>query len=171
MIGIIACVSRNGIIGKDGKLALSYPEDMKHFRTTTKGCTVIMGRKTFEDIGKPLPNRQNIVVSTKLQSISGIEVASSLLDAFSKADPNKDVWICGGYSIYEDGMNYADKILLTITPDVLNDSTIKYTKFPWINPNIFLLKSIKQLGDEEELLHEPDPNSLLLATYVKNKFF
>ncbi len=168
---MIACVSRNGIIGKNGKLALSYPEDMKHFRTTTKDCAVIMGRKTFEEIGRPLPKRQNFVVSTKLQPVEGIEIVASLTDAITKADSNKDIWICGGASLYEEGMNYADKIVLTIAPDILAESGAEYIKFPWINPWMFKLKNIVQLDVEENSFHEPDPNKLLIATYLKEKAF
>ncbi len=80
MIGIIAAVSINGVIGlkKENCLPFSYPEDMKHFRETTKDSIVVMGRNTFESIGRPLPKRENIVISSKELNIPGITCLTSL---------------------------------------------------------------------------------------------
>lgn len=159
---MIACVSRNGVIGANGKLALSYPEDMKHFRTTTKGATVIMGRKTFEEIGRPLPKRRNFVVSSTLKNVEGIEIVSTLEEAIDKSNADQDIWICGGASLYEEGMNFADTIVLTIAPDLLNEPGVEYVKFPWINPAKFTIRGLEGLEQAEA-----DANKLMLATYTR----
>jgi len=155
MIKMIACVSQNSVLGSNGKLALSYPEDMKHFRKMTAGATVIMGRKTFQEINKPLPKRQNIVVSRFDLNIEGVENYSSLKEAIDKST-NENVWLCGGASIYEEGMQFAGQILLTIAPDILNDKTANYVKFPWINPGLFVLSNMEKFEGD---------SPLFLATY------
>lgn len=174
MIGMIAAVTSNGVIGVDDKLPFDYPEDMKHFRTTTAGSVVIMGRKTFQGIGRPLPKRRNIVISKIAKGLGvlktdGIETAGSLKDALAMCTtelPNSGpagepprIWLIGGSSIYEAGMEYADVILLTLTPDV--ELAHNAIRFPWINPGMFNLQSVKPLVPEN-----PDCK-LQLATYTK----
>jgi len=139
MISIIAAVSDNGVIGlkdKNGnyKLPFNYPDDLNHFKKTTENSVVIMGRNTFESIGKPLKNRENIIVTKKFYN--NIKTANSIQEALHIADNfKKPIWLIGGASIYDEGMNYADQIVLTITKDKINDSSA--IKFPWINPNIY----------------------------------
>lgn len=152
MIGLIAAVTQNGIIGIENALPFDYPEDMKHFRTTTANSVVIMGRKTFEGIGRPLPKRRNIIVSKISKglgtlNVEGIETASSVEDAMAMCkDESRNVWFIGGASVYEAGMQYADQILLTLTPDV--ELRTPAIKFPWINPSLFKLDSIVSLVPE-----------------------
>jgi dihydrofolate reductase len=143
MIGMIAAVTQNGVIGIENQIPFDYPEDLKHFKNKTLNSTVIMGRKTFEGIGRPLPKRNNIVVSSKKLEIQGISVAPSLDEAILMAPTDRDIWLCGGAKIYEDGMNFADKIVLTITPDVeLREPAVR---FPWINPLKFEIKLVIEL--------------------------
>lgn len=165
MIGMIAAVTQNGIIGVENKLPFDYPVDMKHFRTTTANSIVIMGRKTFEGIGRPLPKRRNIVVSRIAKGLGvlpteGIEVVKSVDDAIDLTkDDARDIWFIGGASIYEDGMYFADKIILTLTPDI--ELRTPAVKFPWINPRHFKLRGISILNpvDDSTILH--------LATYER----
>lgn len=160
MIGIIAAVSSNGVIGVDGKLPFNYPEDMKHFRNTTSGSTIIMGRKTFESIGKPLPKRKNIILSKSNFKIDGADVVNDFKEAIDLASKDiNPIWLIGGSHIYEAGMDYAETIVLTITPDVIDNKNS--IKFPWINPSKFELKTIKPL------LSDNSGCKLLLATYTK----
>lgn len=136
MIAMIAAVTKNGVIGVDGKLPFDYPEDMAHFRKSTIDSIVVMGRKTLEGISKPLPKRENCLVSSKAWPYAGVETFSSVkevIDAFKK--DKRDIWLIGGAGIYEEGMKYADRILLTITPDI--ETSNKAIRFPWINPLIF----------------------------------
>lgn len=132
-IGIIAAISSNGVIGKDNKLPFYYPEDLKCFKQTTTNSTVIMGRKTFESIGKPLPNRRNIVITRS--NINNVECFSSIKEALDAAQQDNAIWFIGGERIYKEGMKYANIIKTTITPDIIDgDET---ARFPWINPLLF----------------------------------
>ena len=114
MVILIAAQAKNRVIGKDNKLLWSLPADMKHFRDTTKGGVVIMGRKTYESIGRPLPNRVNIVISSnKKLIIDGCIVVNSIKKALRKAGSDSNIFIIGGGEIYKQSMCHADKIILT----------------------------------------------------------
>lgn len=114
MISIIAAVGQNGVIGKNGKLPWHLPADLKHFRELTTDKTVIMGRKTYESIGKPLPNRKNIIVTNqKGYQAHGCLVAHSVEEAMAEtAGPNESFCI-GGAEIYRQFLPVAEKIYLT----------------------------------------------------------
>jgi dihydrofolate reductase len=163
MIGIIAAVTVNGVIGVENKLPFDYPEDMKHFRTTTANSTVIMGRKTFEGIGRPLPKRRNVIISSTMAETPGVEVFSSVSSAMHTTKSEDNVWFIGGASIYEEAMLYADKIVLTITPDY--NLHPKAIKFPWINPLIFHWQGAAPLNEE---MWEEGTSRLYLATYKRS---
>jgi dihydrofolate reductase len=141
MIGIIAGVSSNGIIGKDNTMPFNYPEDLKFFRRNTIDSTIIMGRKTYESIGRPLPKRRNIVITKS--NIDGVECFPSIKEAIEASKDN--IWLIGGASIYEEGMSYADKLLLTINNDVVTGDNL--VKFPWINPMKFKPTDMFALND------------------------
>lgn len=111
---VIAAMSKNRVIGKDNKLPWDLPEDLKRFKELTLNKTVIMGRKTFDSIGKPLPNRDNIVLSRSNINIDGVQVAASIEKALEFANPDKDVFIIGGQNIYEQTMELVDYIYLTV---------------------------------------------------------
>lgn len=101
MYKIIVAHDRKFGIGKDGKIPWHFSADLKWFKKQTIGHTVIMGRKTYESIGKPLPDRDNIVLSRKADIISGVEVVHSLLGAIRLTkDRQGDNWIIGGSEIY-----------------------------------------------------------------------
>lgn len=114
---IIAAVAENGVIGKDGEIPWHIPEDLQHFKEKTTGHTVVMGRKTFEslpDSFKPLPDRQNIVLtrsdfSPKNESVN---LANSLDEAWEEAE-NEKVFIIGGAGVYRQTLEEADKMILT----------------------------------------------------------
>ncbi len=117
MINIIAAVSENGVIGKDGKLPWQLKEDMKRFKALTWGNTVIMGANTYREIGKPLDGRSNIIVSSTLR-VTGenIATAPSLEEAINLAktkDKNQQIFICGGEQIYRQSIDVADRIYIT----------------------------------------------------------
>jgi len=154
MIGIIAAVSENGVFSTNGKIPWYYPEDIKYFKETTKNSTVIMGRKTFESIGKPLPNQQNIVLSSSKIQIPGIETFSSfsmLEDDVEFSYPK--IWFIGGYSIYEYALNIANQIHLTIVPKQATSESDINIKFPWINPSKFkIINKINLTPSEEKLV-------------------
>lgn len=115
---MIAAIGKNRELGNGNDLLWKIPEDLKHFKETTKGHSIIMGRKTFESIGKALPNRTNIVITRDSKwaapdafPVVSIEEALEL----SKTKPGKEeVFIIGGGQIYELGLPYADRLYLTL---------------------------------------------------------
>ena len=112
-INLIAAIARNGVIGFDGKIPWHISEDLKRFKDITSGHTVIMGRKTFESIGKALPDRRNIVLSATRKSIVGCEVCSSVDQALALCKDAEKVFIIGGGEIYDQTLSMADRLLLT----------------------------------------------------------
>lgn len=154
MIKIIAAVSSNGVIGitENGipKIPWNHPADMKYFREITKHSNIIFGRKTFESIGKALPNRRNIVVSSRQINIEKIEVFDSLENAIKETKTDMSpTWIAGGSRIYEEGMAYAEEIHLTVTSDVIRHAEV--VRFPWINPRMFEIKECTSLTGDLKL--------------------
>lgn len=133
MISIIAAVSKNGVIGVDNKLPWDLPEDLKRFKELTTGNVVIMGRKTYESIGKPLPNRINIVVTRdKDFFVPGVLSANSLDSALLKAGGNKDIFIIGGGEIYKQSMGFVDKLYITeVDMEVEGDTTFPTISDQW----------------------------------------
>lgn len=124
-LALVLAVSRNGVIGKDGKVPWYIPEDLKHFRRVTTGHAIIMGRRTWDEVKKPLPNRRNLVVSRKEGlTLPGAEVASTLEEAIALArttDPEPRV--IGGAEIYRLALPLATKIYLTeVDRDVEGDT-------------------------------------------------
>ncbi len=112
---LVAAVAENGVIGRDGDIPWSIPEDLKHFRATTKGHTVVMGRSTYDSIGHPLPYRTNIVVTRNRDwTAEGVLVAHSVPEAVDLARGLEgDVMVIGGGHIYADAMPLADAQVLT----------------------------------------------------------
>lgn len=114
---MIAALSDNRVIGKENKLLWHIPEDFKRFKTITSGHPIIMGRKTYQSIGKPLPNRSNIVVTRDTNfTAEGCIIVHSLEQGLEEAKKinNEEIFIIGGGDLYKQGMNYADKLYLTI---------------------------------------------------------
>src|SRR6202140_2195921 len=107
-VALIAAVARNGVIGAGNSLPWQLPEDFRHFRTLTSGHTVIMGRKTWQSIGKPLPNRQNIGASPQDGLlIDGASVAHSLEEALSLAVRQDPVFVIGGEAVFRSALPLA----------------------------------------------------------------
>ena len=112
MITMVAACSSNRVIGKENKLIWRVPGDLKRFKEMTTGQTVVMGRKTYESIGKPLPNRTNVILSRDTElKIEGCLISSNLEDVLNTY-PN--AFIIGGEEIYRQCMDYADNISLTL---------------------------------------------------------
>jgi len=114
-LALIVAVSQNGVIGKDGDLPWHIPEDLKHFRKNTVGHSIIMGRKTWDSIGRPLPKRKSIVVTRQEGlRIEGAQVVHSLgeaLDAAREHDPEPRV--IGGAALYREAFPFATRLILT----------------------------------------------------------
>ena len=113
-ISLIAAFAKERVIGKEGKIPWALKEDLKHFRNKTEGCSVVMGRKTYESIGRPLSNRLNIVMTRTPKKIKGVtevinkELAIEIASTFSK-----EIFIIGGERIYEEFLPLASKMYLT----------------------------------------------------------
>jgi len=115
MITIIAAIANNRALGMNNKLIWHLPEDLKRFKSVTRGHHVIMGRKTFESLGKPLPNRTSIIITrNKNYNAQACLVVNSLEEALEKAKEDKNPFILGGSEIYKLAMPIADKLDLTL---------------------------------------------------------
>lgn len=113
MIKIIVAMSKNRVIGDSNTLIWHLPEDLKRFKQLTTGNTIVMGRKTYESIGKPLPNRRSIIITRDPDySAEGCEVVNSLEEALLLS--NSDCFIIGGGEIYRQAIDIADRIYLTL---------------------------------------------------------
>ncbi len=114
-ISIIAAIGRNNVIGSENKLPWKMRADMKRFVSLTKGKTVVMGRKTFESIGRPLKDRTNIILTRNPDfSADGCTVANSLEEVFELTEGQDEIMIIGGASVYKQFLPRADKMHLTI---------------------------------------------------------
>lgn len=125
-ISLIAAIGKNRELGRGNQLLFQIPEDMKFFREKTKGHAIIMGRKTYESIGRPLPHRTNIVVTRDkgLQVPFGVELADSIEKALeiAKVHEEKEIFVIGGAQIYQLALPYADKLYLTIVNKTVGDA-------------------------------------------------
>ena len=114
IVSQIAAMSENHVIGKDNQLLWHMPNDLKHFKNTTSGHTVIMGRKTFDSVGKPLPRRRNIIITRQHIAIEGCEVVNSIEAAMALCKDENEVFLVGGAEIYKLSLHLTDRIYLTI---------------------------------------------------------
>jgi len=115
----IAAMSLNRVIGKDGELPWHIPEDFKWFKNTTSGQAVLMGRKTYESLGGPLPNRRNLVVTRAKALGEGVEIVRDL-GHFHPEDYPCDVWVIGGGEIYRQMLDRCEELYLSIIPRMVD---------------------------------------------------
>lgn len=145
---IIVAIADNNAIGKDNALLWHISEDLKFFKRTTTGCPVIMGRKTFESIGRPLPKRTNIVVSRGFDAPEGIIVVGSLSEAYTVADGSYErCFVIGGGQIYAQALADADRLIVTHVHTVIEDAD---TYFPQIDPSVW------EVEDRSEMFHDEE---------------
>ena len=138
-VSMIAAVGKNLELGKNNDLIWHFKEDMKFFKDTTMGHTVVMGRKTFESLPKALPGRKNIVISSNAQyQAQGATVVTSVEEALQIAD-NEEVFVIGGGKIYTEFLPYADKLYLTEIDAECADAD---TYFPQFNKSEYIKEII-----------------------------
>jgi dihydrofolate reductase len=118
-LSIIAAVAENGVIGRDGKLPWHLSADLRRFKRLTMGHTIIMGRRTWESIGRPLPGRRMIVISRQPDyqvDVQGVEVAASLHEALNRAvaEGDDEAFIIGGGALYKEALPRADRLYYTL---------------------------------------------------------
>ena len=133
MLSIIVAVAQNGTIGDKNTLLWHIKEDMQFFRRTTQGHPVIMGRKTYESLGRPLPNRTNVVISRQALQIEGCTVVHSLEEAIALFSPDEELFIIGGGEIYRQAMELADRLYVTEVHAAYRGDTL----FPDIDPAVW----------------------------------
>lgn len=143
---IIVAIAKNNAIGKDNKLLWYLPNDLKHFKDVTTGHTVIMGRKTFDSVGKPLPKRRNIVVTRQPITIEGCEVVSSIEAALALCAGEEEVFIVGGAEIYRQALHLTNRIYLTRVDQDFDGDTF----FPQLNPNEWEEKEREDFEPDEK---------------------
>lgn len=114
MVSLIVAIAENGVIGDNNSLLWNIREDMRRFRTTTSGHPVVMGRKTYDSIGRPLPKRTNVVITRSDISIEGCQVVHSLEEAISLFPQGEEIFIIGGAQIYEQALPLVDRLYLTV---------------------------------------------------------
>lgn len=146
---IIVAISDNNAIGRNNELLWHISEDLRFFKRTTLGCPVIMGRKTFQSIGRALPKRVNIVVSRDFVTDEEVAVVSSLDEAFRVAeDTNLErCFVIGGGQIYAQALSLADKMIVTHVHTVIESAD---TFFPKIDPDIWKISQRSDMMHDEE---------------------
>lgn len=160
MISIIAAIGKKNELGKKNALLWSLPADMKHFRETTKGHTVIMGQKTFESIGRPLPNRRNIVLTQdKNLKIDGVEIVYSPEEIENLLDENLENFVIGGGMIYKLFIDRADKLYITHVNASFSDAD---TFFPEIIPVVW-----NEISHEEHKKDSLNPLDYTFSVYER----
>ena len=146
---IIVAIADNNAIGKDNELLWHISEDLKFFKRQTLGWPVIMGRKTFESIGRALPGRVNIVISRGFSTGEEVAVAGSLEEAFKIAESTnlEKCFVMGGGQIYSQALQKADRLVVTHVHTVIEDAD---TFFPQIDPEIWKESQRSELFTDEE---------------------
>ncbi|MDR2917752.1 MAG: dihydrofolate reductase [Tannerella sp.] len=163
IVSIIVAMDENRSIGKDQQLLWRLPNDMKFFKETTTGHTVIMGRKTFESLPKgALPNRKNIVLSSNpALHYDNCTVCHSLTDALMLTKTEEEVFIIGGGNVYEQALPIADKLYLTIVHHIFNEATVF---FPEIDRNIW-----EEITKTEYPKDDKNPYAHTILAYTRRK--
>lgn len=169
ILSLIVAAAENGVIGNDNKLPWDLPDDLKRFKQLTKGHPIIMGRKTFESIGRPLPDRRNIVLSRSASSIDGVEVVSdldALLRRLDKELPDtEEVFIIGGSDLFDQWLAdaftpfVAGKVYLTrVHADIEGDAM-----FPDLDDDHW-----KLIEKEEHSADERHAHAFAFLTYQRS---
>lgn len=129
MLGLIVARSKNNVIGKNGEIPWKIKGEQKQFRELTTGNVVIMGRKSYEEIGHPLPNRRNIIVS-RTQKFEGdnLQTVSSLQEAIAAAG-DADIYVAGGYGLFKETLPFVDKMYITEVDMIVEDGDVFFPEF------------------------------------------
>lgn len=146
---IIVAIADNNAIGRNNELLWHISEDLRFFKRTTLGSPVIMGRKTFESIGRPLPMRVNIVVSRSYKTGEEVAVVQSLEEAFKLAEETnlERCFVLGGGQIYAQALPLVDRLVVTHVHTVIEDAD---TFFPPIDPEVWQIAERSELFTDEE---------------------
>lgn len=145
---IIVAIADNNAIGKNNELLWHISDDLRFFKRQTLGWPVIMGRKTFESIGRALPGRVNIVISRGFTTGEEVAVVGSLEDAFQLAESTnlEKCYVMGGGQIYAQALEFADRLVVTHVHTVIEDAD---TFFPQIDPSVWAVEQRSELFTDE----------------------
>lgn len=160
MITIIAAIAKNNALGKDNDLIWHLPADLKRFKKVTSGHHILMGRNTFESIGKPLPNRTSVIITRNNEYLKdGCLIANSVEEAIDLTD-KKDAFIIGGAQIYKETLakNLADRLDITIVHHDFDADVF----FPEIDMNIW-----KEISRENFMADEKNKYDYSFVSYIR----
>lgn len=131
-VSCIVAMAENRVIGVGGRLPWHLPNDLQHFKRTTLGHTVIMGRKTWESVGRPLPGRTNVVITRQdgYRVAPGVHVVHSLTEALEHAEGGEEAFVIGGGEVFEMALPRCDRVYMTVVHAVLEGDTV----FPEATP-------------------------------------
>ena len=161
MITIIAAIAKNNALGKDNDLIWHLPADLKRFKKVTTGHHILMGRNTFESIGKPLPNRTTVIITRNNDYfIDGCLVANSIEDALELAKDDEEIFVIGGAQIYKQAIenNLVDKLDITIVHETFEADVF----FPEIDNSIW-----KEVAREDFKADEKNKYDYSFVSYVR----
>ena len=159
MITIIAAIAENNALGKDNKLIWHLPADLKRFKQVTLNHHIIMGRKTFESLGKPLPNRTTIIITrNKNYSVKDCIVVNSLEEAIEASKSDENPFILGGAEIYKQAIKIADKLDITFVHHKFEADVF----FPIIDTNIW-----KEISKEDFKADEKNKYNYSFVTFER----
>ncbi len=159
-INFIVAVANDNAIGKDNKLLWHLPADLKFFKETTMGCPIIMGRKTYESIGRPLPGRRNIVITRNTSyNVTGVEVVSSVEKAMEVIKNEAKIFVIGGSEIFSQMLEQANYIFVTRVEITVNDADVFFQE---LNPQDW-----KLIWEEKHLVDEKNKFNYTFQKYAR----
>lgn len=160
MISFIWAMDENGVMGKDNALPWRIPEDLKFFKETTMGHPIVMGRKTYESIGKPLPGRENIVITRdRSYKAAGCTVLHSFEELLARAESEEELFITGGAEIFKQMMPYADKLYVTVIYHTFSGDTFFPETIQW--------EEWKLVSEKQGERNEKNPYEYYFRIYEK----
>ncbi len=149
-LSIIVAMDRNRLIGRDNQLPWKLPADLQYFKATTMGKPIVMGRKTWESLGRPLPGRQNIVISRNTDYVAeGADVVHSVDEALSCAGDVEEVMIIGGANLYAQALNDVKNLYITAVDDEFEGDAW----FPEFDDSEWKLVSTEEHQPDEKNIH------------------
>ncbi|WP_210610152.1 dihydrofolate reductase [Priestia flexa] len=159
MISLIVAMDNNRLIGKENDLPWRLPADLQYFKQTTTGHTIVMGRKTFESIGKPLPNRRNVILTgNKDYHHEGVKVIHSVDDLMSLEEAS-ELFVIGGATVYEQTMNVATRLYVTHIEEAFEGDTY----FPEIDSSVW-----KEVSKKQGVKDEKNPYVYYFTVYERS---
>lgn len=160
ILSAVVAVADNGVIGREGALPWHLPADLAHFKAKTMGKPVLMGRRTWESIGRPLPGRRNLVLTSRPLDVPGAEVVLSLEDALARCIEAPELAIIGGEQVFRDSLPRLDVIYLTeVHAEIAGD-----TFFPALPPEQW-----REVERQERAPDERNPHAMSFVTLERRR--